>query len=259
MIASAAASGKRVLMVSDKRTALDVVRSRLGPLQRYAMQVDDAADKERFFANLREVMASPPAGRTDDIGDLRLSVDREIWRLRDISDAPFDPGSLGICPDELRRMVGSFGDDTGDAFGRPSPTLMSLSDGDMQRMISRFSEGRLTRSLKAYDDMLSKHPWAEYLRTDLTEKDLGAMAQELGEIYLESSSASKKGFFGRIFARGSLSRRQSQLAERYLRDYTRSDVEDLTSDPESAVEFLEEYDMFQSYQAVRASLTAEER
>lgn len=260
MIASAAASGKTVLMVSGKRTALDVVRSRLGPLSQYCMQVDDPADKEGFFARLRDVMDAPDVRDNGDLVHAKEEIDSKIAELSRITDMPFDPGNLGIAPSDLRTMVDGLGpDEYTEKFGAPSPTLMSLSDAEMQRMISKFSEGRLVRSLKAYDEAVSKHPWAEYLRTDLTEKGLAKMVQELGEIYQENQSVSKKGFLGKIFARGSLSRKQSDMAARYLVDYTRSDVEDLTSDIESAVEFLEEYEMFQARAADRRALTSQER
>ena len=40
--------GKTVLMVSEKKTALDVVYSRLGTLSRYAMMMDDSNNKNLF-------------------------------------------------------------------------------------------------------------------------------------------------------------------------------------------------------------------
>ena len=50
--------GKTVLMVSEKKTALDVVYSRLGNLSRYAMMMDDSTNKNQFYAQLERLLFS---------------------------------------------------------------------------------------------------------------------------------------------------------------------------------------------------------
>ena len=47
---------KNVLIVSEKKAALDVVYSRLGILNKYAMQIDDISDKNAFYSNLNNML-----------------------------------------------------------------------------------------------------------------------------------------------------------------------------------------------------------
>lgn len=261
MIASAAASGKTVLMVSEKKTALDVVRSRLGPLSGYCMQIDDTADKEGFFRQLRDVMSAGDSKASPDLAQLSSEIDSAMDSLSGTSDGVFSPGDFGISPADLYSICA--GTDTSSplysVYGKVPATLMNMTSADIDRMLVKFAEGRLTRSLRSYSNAVASHPWAEFLRPDLTEKDLAEMVADLGEIYQENSSVSKKGFIGKFLARSSLSRRASAMAAKYLTDYSRSDVEDLTSDPEAAAEFLEEYDMFEAHAADYRSLTSQER
>ena len=50
--------GKNVLMVSEKKTALDVIYSRLGDLSKFAILVDDIENKQDFYEQLNSIINS---------------------------------------------------------------------------------------------------------------------------------------------------------------------------------------------------------
>lgn len=56
IIAQAVLEDKKVLMVSEKKTALDVIYSRLGDLSDFALLIDDIEDKGEFYSKLDEVV-----------------------------------------------------------------------------------------------------------------------------------------------------------------------------------------------------------
>lgn len=56
LIADFACKGKTVMMVSEKKTALDVVYSRLGNLSKYALMIDDTNNKELFYKQLSSMI-----------------------------------------------------------------------------------------------------------------------------------------------------------------------------------------------------------
>ena len=58
LIADAIMKDKNVLMVSEKKTALDVVYSRLKLLAKYALMIDDADDKKTFYESLSKIYNS---------------------------------------------------------------------------------------------------------------------------------------------------------------------------------------------------------
>lgn len=52
IIVQAILKGKSVLMVSEKKTALDVIYSRLGTLSKFALLIDDVENKNEFYSQL---------------------------------------------------------------------------------------------------------------------------------------------------------------------------------------------------------------
>ena len=50
--------GKKVLMVSEKKTALDVIYSRLGDLSKFALLIDDIENKQEFYENLNSIIST---------------------------------------------------------------------------------------------------------------------------------------------------------------------------------------------------------
>ena len=50
--------GKKVLMVSEKKTALDVIYSRLGDLSKFAILIDDVENKQNFYEQLNSIINS---------------------------------------------------------------------------------------------------------------------------------------------------------------------------------------------------------
>ena len=55
LISKFVSGGKTVLMVSEKKTALDVVYSRLVNLSQYALLIDDVGNKEAFYKQLSKL------------------------------------------------------------------------------------------------------------------------------------------------------------------------------------------------------------
>ena len=58
IIAQSILNGKKVLMVSEKKTALDVIYSRLGNLSKYALLLDDAENKDEFYNQLINILSN---------------------------------------------------------------------------------------------------------------------------------------------------------------------------------------------------------
>ena len=57
LISEFVSNGKTVLMVSEKKTALDVVYSRLGNLSQYALLIDDVGNKDAFYHQLLQMVS----------------------------------------------------------------------------------------------------------------------------------------------------------------------------------------------------------
>ncbi len=86
LIASSVLKGENVLVVSEKKVALDVIYSRLKNTSKYAMFIDDSENKQDFYHKLKEFINPIPPQRTlnNDIYILEEEI-KEILHDMDIS------------------------------------------------------------------------------------------------------------------------------------------------------------------------------
>ena len=76
--------GRTVLMVSEKKTALDVVYSRLGNLSRYAVMLDDATNKNLFYGQLERLLYSTDPSvpiSAPDLAPISKEIDANVATL----------------------------------------------------------------------------------------------------------------------------------------------------------------------------------
>lgn len=77
LIADFACNGKTVLMVSEKKTALDVVYSRLGELSNYVLMVDDVGNKDLFYKQLSAMVDqnTPSSSASEKLVEISNRID----------------------------------------------------------------------------------------------------------------------------------------------------------------------------------------
>lgn len=83
LIAASVLKGQNVLVVSEKKVALDVIYSRLKQAANYAMFIDDADNKQAFYHKLQHfVQPSPPERtRNNDIYELEQEIEKTLHDL----------------------------------------------------------------------------------------------------------------------------------------------------------------------------------
>ena len=99
LIASSVLKGENVLVVSEKKVALDVIYSRLKNTSKYAMFIDDSENKQDFYHKLKEFINPIPPQRTlnndiykleEEIKDILFDMDKSLDLLynQSIQDVP---------------------------------------------------------------------------------------------------------------------------------------------------------------------------
>lgn len=266
LITSAAAEGRTVLMVSEKKTALDVVYSRLGNLSRYCMMIDDAADKEGFYLQLREMLDAEQPLTRPDLSGLSEAVDDGIRRLTAIADSLYAPGEFGVEPYRLytmdrwldlsdRRQLEEY---RGIKAHVPSE-LMALGYDRVEALHRRYNDPALARNLKEYSDCVQKTPWLGRMRPDLTEYDIGEMRAGLMDLEEQILDLNRKSLLSRMFSKGKVNREATALLSRYMEDYNEHVVRYAMEDPSGMLEGLDDYDLYSSRVTVYNRLARDER
>ena len=211
LITQAVHQGKTVLMVSEKKTALDVVYSRLGELSRYAIMIDDANNKTPFYARLDRMLfsadAEAPMEDPVDLSALSKQIDTNLQALQGIAELLFQKGTFGIEPYKLYLENRRIHLDTPEQISRYRAVRSILSDellskdyADVHALYQTFSDERLTEALTRYHATVAQYPWFLKMRSDLSDYDLILLADTIDEVARKHLEWETLPFFKRIFA-----------------------------------------------------------
>lgn len=119
IISDALCKNKRVLVVSQKQAALDVVFSRLGKLNAKAMLIPDPEkDKTLFFDKIKQAHAQVThenyADSSKKYQAYEYNIQKEIDTLTEISSVLFDKTDFGISLQEMYAQSYNVGKDSKD-------------------------------------------------------------------------------------------------------------------------------------------------
>ncbi len=219
--------GKTVLMVSEKKTALDVVYSRLGLLSHYAMILDDANNKNLFYGQLEALLGGIDASnpmQSVDLSTLSNEIDTDIATLESIATKLFTPGDFGVEPYRLYMETRPLelrdhekirtSRSIRDLF---SKELLSLKYDELSGIHKKFANGQLTASLDLYQLTIEHYPWFLKMKETLTNYDLILFADAIDELILQVDEWRAKPFFGRLLSKGKLKKQIWRAVKSFFR------------------------------------------
>ncbi len=266
LITSAVMKGKTVLMVSEKKTALDVVYSRLGTLSKYCLQIDDVGNKESFYNQLARMLESGKPNCARDVEEMSDSIDRDVLLLENIADVMYKPGEFGIEPYKLYGMDRTV--DLGDTRQfdeyrilkeNIEPTLLDLKYPMVKELHRKFSDPTLMRNLDEYKQLVEKNPWMTQMKPDLSEYDIGSMKADLLNLDKDVAEWRSKGFMGKMFSKGKLSRDATTLTDRYFTHCNEHLINTVKDDPRRIFDGLDGYETYSARSTVYHKLNADEK
>ena len=263
--------GKTVLMVSEKKTALDVVYSRLGNLSRYAMMLDDATNKNLFYGQLERLLFSTDTNaplNAPDISGLSAAIDTNVGTLETISDKLFTPNEFGVEPYRLymeSRRINLQNREQIKTYktirGMMTPELLELPYDEVSAIHKKFANGQLTDSLDHYQLTIERYPWFLKMRDDLSNYDLILFSDAIDDMILKVDEWRNLPFFKRQSGRSHLIKEIQQNTRDYFpRGGGGSYVVRLMMEqPEAVKQSLKEFTAgYANLKPVVSSLTANE-
>ena len=218
--------GKTVLMVSEKKTALDVVYSRLGTLSRYAMMMDDSNNKNLFYTQLERLLYSNDANaplQAPDLSALSTEIDTDVATLEIIADKLFTPGAFGVEPYRLymeSRRINLQNHEQIKTYktirGMMTPELLDLKYDEIAAIHKKFANGQLTDSLDHYQLTIERYPWFLQMKDTLSQYDLILFSDSIDELILKVDEWRNLPFLKRQTAKGRLSKEIQQATKDYF-------------------------------------------
>ncbi|MBR2020582.1 MAG: HRDC domain-containing protein [Clostridia bacterium] len=187
--------GKNVLMVSEKKTALDVVYSRLGTLSRYAMMMDDSNNKNLFYTQLERLLFSNDSNaplQAPDLSAISAEIDTDVATLEVIADKLFTPGTFGVEPYMLymeSRRINLQNHEQIKTYktirSMMTPELLDLKYDEVAAIHKKFANGQLTDSLDHYQLTIERYPWFLQMKDTLSQYDLILFSDSIDELILK--------------------------------------------------------------------------
>lgn len=266
LITSAVMKGNTVLMVSEKKTALDVVYSRLGNLARYCLLIDDVGNKDLFYKQLDSMLKASTPKRGVELEPLSDSIDKDVSLLQNIANVMYSPCDFGIAPYKLYAMDRWLDlsdkrqfDEYKILKDNIDPDLLSLKYNDIYELHRRFMDPTLMRNFDEFMDMTSKYPWMTQMKPDLSEYNIGEMKADLLDLEKQMMEFNSKGFMGKLFSKGKVTREATVMADKYFANYNEHTLQTIKDDPRKIFEGLDGYDTYSARATVYNKLTSSER
>ena len=262
--------GKNVLMVSEKKTALDVVYSRLGTLSRYAVMMDDANNKNLFYTQLERLLLSTDANaplQAPDLSPISAEIDTDVATLEIIAEKLFKPGEFGVAPYRLymeNRRINLQNHEQIKTYKTIrtviTDELLHLNYDEISAIHKKFANGQLTNSLDHYQLTIERYPWFLKMKDDLSNYDLILFTDAIDEMILKVDEWRNQPFIKRQTSKGRLSKDIQNLTKNYFQKTNSSyPVRLMMEQPEAVKQSLKEFTAgYANLKPVVTSLTANE-
>ena len=176
IITDAIAKNKRVLVVSQKRAALDVVYNRLGLLNSKVMYLVDAEKNKNFFydrvKNTHEEVMKRSGGQVlDKYKEIQSKLDYEESQLESISNVLFTKTEFGLSLSQMYANSSIIGKKSYDYTIYQnllnSPKLMALNFSELSESLRLIKEKNKAELYYKYIEAKKSNPFIGNIKNDL--------------------------------------------------------------------------------------------
>ena len=190
LIANAVTKNKTVLMVSEKKSALDVVYSRLGNLSKYVLLLDDVNNKDIFYNQIDSMCKVEITHSSDvDIDELDIDIDECMNSMNAIAKKLRDKETFGLEVYKLYHLTSKW--DLSDTVkAQEYNTINRIVSSSMKRSKYQevkkayltFKKSDLVDSLTDYMSDSNKYPQLFNFKPDISQADLASMINDCEQI-----------------------------------------------------------------------------
>lgn len=191
IISDAVAKNKRVLVVSQKKVATDVVYNRLGTLANKTMYITDVDKSSTMFYDKvkrvhNEVLQDYSDNSMDEHKKLTEEIDSEVRHLEELSNALFNPLEYGISlqklyTDSIQVKKGSKEFKTYTAL-QNNKAIMGYNHATLKDVTEKIIEKKKDKLYFKYSQLVAKNTFVQFLKLDINIEDLNALKEYVQRI-----------------------------------------------------------------------------
>ena len=268
LISEFVSNGKTVLMVSEKKTALDVVYSRLGNLSQYALLIDDVGNKDAFYQQLQKMvlLGHWTGHEAIDLANISDGIDSLVSRLELIADKLYAPSGFGIEPYKvyLKNQKLDLSVEKNRAAIRQinqhrDESLLTLTYSELENIHHIFFDNATTEKLERYFNINSTYPWLQYVRGNISEYETITFESRLDEVKQAIANWQAKNFFVRLFTKGKVRQTIASVLTEYFSNTSKEMVDLFFSNIDSIITGATSYIDYQELKPLYDRLNDDER
>ena len=193
-ITDAIVKHKRVLVVSQKKAALDVVFNRLGTLNNKAMYViDPEKNKNAFYDRVRtthqQIMDSVPTDSRNDYDSVEQKIDAETTELQTISDILFTKQPFGLSLQEMYANSYVLGKTSYDYTIYQnmlrSPKILKFNYNELSENLRLIREKNKAELYYRFLEAKKSNPFIDNLKPDIEFHTLTQTTSQLNKLLSE--------------------------------------------------------------------------
>ena len=266
IIAQCILKGKNVLMVSEKKTALDVIVSRLGELSNFTILIDDIENKNEFYDQVRKVIDclkdsskvlsdiiykrenNPEQLAIQSIEDEISSINENLKYLNEISEKIYANNSFGASMFDIYNACKKI-DVTNEkkleiynyVNDNITNTLKSLSFKELNSVVEKIEKESNREPLDYYIEKVSENEFLNNFKQNLNDMELAQLEKLLLELKNYIIEYNQYNFFKKIFNKSLLNDKVNSIINNYC-DYTSKEFfKSLLSETDYYISFVKEF------------------
>ncbi len=259
--------GKNVLMVSQKKAALDVIYSRLGRLNKYALFIHDVKNKDEFYDQLSEIYAVEKQSDYDKAGFASVSdrIDRDISRLDAVAqklyyDAEYGAGVYRIYEESAGSNLKNSDPAKITAFERNVPTeFFALGYENIKTLKKFFANPYTVETYGSYYDLVGEFPWLASVKGDFSRAQVAELIAQLDSITDLYAHNRSKNFIARAFSKGEYRKPVKAFIKNNFAGATKDVKKLLAKNPQILRDGFGKYNEFVSLRAGFNELDADQK
>lgn len=259
---------KTVLLVSEKKTALDVVYSRLGVLSPYAFLIDDVGNKDQFYQQLSSMIAlgQERVEHMVSVSSLSAEIDGLIHKLEEVANHLYSPSAFGIEPYRLYQKTKRIpsNDPTAvkefqDIHNILNVEIRGIPYEELTAIYHKMTEDYLIDKVKRCLQMMDTYPWLSYSNPELQEQDLQDMQSVFADYMLLYKDYCDSKPFLRFFKKGKVKKNALSYLKKYFICKSKELLGVMMSSPEEMMAGFDRYSDFHEVFSVYDELSEREK
>ena len=261
LIADFACKGRTVLMVSEKKTALDVVYSRLGDLSKYALLIDDTGNKNLFYKQLETMinLGHETQGKMD-LSYNASDIDELIFELERIADELFSLDErFKVEPYKVYRESKSIKyEKTSDIEiikNCIDEDVLSFDYNELNESKKVFERQSIVSRVCRYTDIVNNYPKIEFFKNNISSMQLQDCKDQFSEISSEIDNWKNKNFIARLFSKGKVMADITALTDKYISEESRIPSKQYLISMNLYTDALNYYEEYQKLRTAMQALT----